>query len=71
MRIASYKTIKNNRKTRRAYAVEAVNREIFSDDLSSAGKASDALELLRESLMSKDEMTDWANLERDYRLTVY
>ena len=32
MRIASYKTIKNNRKTRFSYAVQAIERDSFSDD---------------------------------------
>jgi len=63
MRIASYKTIRNNKKTRISYAYNALERDSMND-LEGANEAFDSF--LGRSMPREQEL-HWADREREWR----
>ncbi len=65
MKLASYKTLKNSRKTRISYAYNAMERDSMACTGKEQDDATEAIERL--GTMSVDEMMDWAFREVEYR----
>ena len=71
MRVASQKTLQNNRKTRFSYAMTAIERATLSDDSEIEAQGDLAMMRLlgqKKPALSKDEMLDWALREQEYKL---
>ena len=60
MKVASLKTLTSNRKTRIAYAMDAIERDSYSTDSVKSENADVAFSLLMSGNMSTQEQLDWA-----------
>ena len=65
MRIASFKTLKNSRRTRISYAYSAMERDSFMNEEPLQSAADEAMSRL--GTMPISEMMDWAMREVEYR----
>lgn len=66
-KIASYKTLNTNSKTRRVYAYNAIERAWFQNDEEDQPAALEAMDRLVKKEMPKAEMMGWASQEAEYR----
>lgn len=64
-RIASQKTLNNNKKTRRSYAFDAMERDSMSGEKYLYIPADKAMDNFNS--LNKDEMMRWALREQEYR----
>lgn len=65
MKIASYKTLNNNKKTRIKYTLSAIERDSFSEDEKVVEKSDKAFQMI--AVMTKKEMMEWATRELEYK----
>lgn len=69
MKIASLKTLASSRKTRRSYALCAIERDSMSGEESLVPLADKAMDSFNS--LSKKEMLGWAVREQEYRQLTY
>lgn len=60
MKVASIQTLTANRKTRIAYAMDAIERDSYSTDSIKSKNADAAFNLLMSGNMTTQEQLDWA-----------